>query len=72
MFRLRDSKTGLWYKSLDEDADIIWTEYKDKALVFPPDKRQWWEEEYGDEFEITELEVDEVMAQVGAPRLPGF
>lgn len=70
MFRLLNKKTGLWYKSMDEDADIIWTEYKDKALVFPPEKREFWE---GDEdVEIIPLEVDEVMAQMGAPRLPGF
>lgn len=71
MFRLRDSETGFWYESMDDGGDITWVSNKTEALIFPSIKRQFWEE-YGDEFEIVELEVDEVMAQMEAPRLPGF
>lgn len=72
MFRLRDLTTGLWFQRLDEDGDIIWTEYKAEALVFPPDKKEFWEQEYGYEVEIVPLAEDELMARMEAPRLPGF
>lgn len=70
MFKLRSKSTGLWYTL--EDDEIIFTEYKNKALIFPSDKRQFWEEEYSDEFEIVPLAEDELLTQMNAPRLPGF
>lgn len=72
MFRLRNKQTDYWYKSMDEDGDIIWTDSKVEALVFPPDKKEFWQQEYGDEVEIVPLAEDEVMARMEAPRLPGF
>lgn len=56
MFRLQDKDTGLWYKAMDEDGDIIWTEYKNRALIFPPEKREFWEDNEG--VEIVRLLMD--------------
>lgn len=69
MFRLRNKETGLWYKVMD-DGDIVWTEYKNRAMVFPSRERESWEED--SEFEIVLLAEDEVMNQMGMARLPGF
>lgn len=46
MFRLRHRATDLWYTALDDRGKIIWTEYKKQSLIFPPEKREFWE---GDE-----------------------
>ena len=71
MFRLRNRKTGLWYKAMVDD-DIVWTEYKNQALVFPSEECEFWEREYEDDFEVVRLAEDEIMSQLGMARLPGF
>lgn len=69
-FRIRDLDTGLWYEGMDEDLDIIWTSSKTDALVLPPEKREFWEDD--EDVEIVELAEDEFMAAMGCARLPGF
>jgi hypothetical protein len=55
---------------MDEDLDIIWTSSKTDALVLPPEKREFWEDD--EDVEIVELAEDEFMAAMGCARLPGF
>lgn len=69
MFRLRNLHTRLWYKSLD-GMEITWTWNKPEALVFPQDKREFWEADQ--DCEIVPLDEGELMSRTGQPRFEGF
>lgn len=70
MFRLKNKNTGQWYKAIGEGIDIIWTWSKVEALVFPSDKREFWETQ--EDVEIVPLAEDELLSRLGQPRLEGF
>jgi hypothetical protein len=73
MFRLRDKETGQWLLRFDDGMEPIWTNDKSQALVFPEEKREFWEDD--EDYQIVDLTENEIMASLGqeiAPRLPGF
>lgn len=72
MYKLRNRTTGFWIEDMN-DGEIIITEFRHKALVFPDVKREFWEDD--PDYEIVPLEVDELLSAMGeevAPRFPGF
>lgn len=71
MFRLKSRSTNHWLLRFQENSTYpIWTDNKVKALIFPEEKREFWEED--EDYQIVELSTDEIMTVIGAPRLPGF
>lgn len=70
MFRLRDRENpGLWVKTLYVGI-AEFTREKAQARVFPTRQREQWEG--SEKYEVVPLAQDEIMAAMGAPRLPGF
>jgi hypothetical protein len=74
MFRLKNRSTNDWLLRFQDGSTYpIWTNNKSEALVFPEDKREFWEDD--EDYQIVELSEAEIMAQLPpeiAPRLPGF
>lgn len=70
MFRVRDLDNDHWVVK-GNDGELSPTEHKRDATIFEGDRwLSYWREKQG--VEIVPLAEDEILARLGAPRLPGF